>query len=102
MFEDIAKLQGPHRSKLLDRVSTDLIIASLFGAEAEIKEAILQSLSARTRRMVESELPQGESQPRKDTVDSRRKIAEMAIAAAKNGDIVLPEAGDAAATGVGA
>ncbi len=31
MFEDIALLEQQHRAKLLDRVSTDLIIASLLG-----------------------------------------------------------------------
>lgn len=92
MFEDIALLQPAHRAKLLDRVSTDLLISSLFGLDAGLRETILQSLSARTRRMVESELPAGDSQPLKDTLENRRKIAEMAIAAAKNGDIALPDA----------
>ena len=102
MFEDIALLEGPHRAKLLDRVSTDLIIAALFGADAALREAILSSLSARTRRMVESELPQGESQPRKDTAECRRRIAEAAIQAAKNGDITLPDASAAPAAGAAA
>lgn len=94
MFEDIALLQPAHRAKLMDRVSTELIISSLFGADAALREAILQSLSARTRRMVESELPAGESQPRKDTMECRRQIAEAAIQAAKNGDLELPETSD--------
>ncbi|MBL8791308.1 MAG: flagellar motor switch protein FliG [Rhizobiales bacterium] len=102
MFEDIPLLEQQHRAKLLDRVSTDLIIAALFGAEAELREAILSSLSARTRRMVESELPQGESQPRKDTVECRRKIAEAAIQAAKNGDITLPDTSAAPEAGAAA
>lgn len=97
MFEDIALLEQQHRAKLLDRVSTDLIIASLFGADAVLRESILSALSARTRRMVESELPQGESQPRKDTAECRRRIAEAAIQAAKNGDITLPDTGGAPA-----
>jgi flagellar motor switch protein FliG len=102
MFEDVALLETQHRARLLDRVSTDLVIAALFGADAQLREAILSSLSARTRRMVESELPQGESQPRKDTLECRRKIAEIAIQAAKNGDIALPESGDAPPAGAAA
>jgi flagellar motor switch protein FliG len=90
MFEDIAMMQAVHRAKLLDRVPTDLLISALLGANMNLREAMLQSLSARTRRMVESELPVGESQPRKDTPESRRRIAEMAVLAAKNGEIELP------------
>jgi flagellar motor switch protein FliG len=89
MFEDIAMMAGPHRAKLLDRVPTGMLISALHGADLTLRETLLQSLSARTRRMVESELPAGESQPQKDTPDSRRKIAAMAIEAAKNGELEL-------------
>lgn len=102
MFEDVALLQQQHRAKLLDRVPTDLIISALFGVDGQLREVILASLSARTRRMVESELPQGESQPRKDTLDCRRKVAEIAIQAAKNGDIALPESSEDSAAGAAA
>ncbi|MCA0432973.1 MAG: flagellar motor switch protein FliG [Proteobacteria bacterium] len=91
MFEDVVNLQSQHRAKLLDRVSTELIISALFGMDKEFQEVILQSLSARTRRMVESELPPEGAPPRKDTPDARRRIAEAAIQAAKNGDIELPD-----------
>jgi flagellar motor switch protein FliG len=101
MFEDIAKMQAAHRARLLDRVSTDLLISALFGADMTLREILLQSLSARTRRMVESELPSGESQPRKDTQESRRRIAELAILAAKNGELELvdPDATPTSAAG---
>jgi flagellar motor switch protein FliG len=77
--------------KLIDRVPAELIIAALFGTEAGFREVLLSSMSARTRRMVESELQGDTSQPNKDTMSARRKIADIAILMAQKGELKLPD-----------
>jgi len=94
MFEDIEKLEQKFRTRLFDRVPTELVIPALFSAEAGLKEGILSSLGARARRMVESELQGDTSQPRKDTVTARRKIADLAVQMIRSGDIEIPESGE--------
>lgn len=94
MFEDIEQLAQPHRLKLFDRVPTELVIPALFATEASFREAVLSSLGARARRMVESELQGDISAPHKDTAQARRKIADIAIQMSKGGDIVLPDKTD--------
>ena len=90
MFEDVVLLELKQRMKLIDRVPVELIIPALFGTDDEFRSNILSALSARSRRMVESELQGDTSQLHKDTLTARRKIADMAIAMAKSGDIELP------------
>jgi flagellar motor switch protein FliG len=94
MFDDLAGLDQRNRAKLLDRVPTELVVAALLGMGPEFRETILQSLSARTRRMVESEIPADSGTPNKDTAGARRKIAEMAVKLAKAGEISLQAAPD--------
>jgi len=99
MFDDLAGLEQRNRAKLLDRVPTEMLVAALLGMGSEFREAVLQSLSARTRRMVESELPaDGGGAPRKDTAEARRKIADMAVKLAKAGDISLQAAPEGSVT----
>ncbi|MBG1233201.1 FliG C-terminal domain-containing protein [Aestuariivirga litoralis] len=90
MFEDVERLTPKDRTKLMDKVPAELVIPALFSASDALKEGILSSLSARGRRMVESELQGDTSQPRKDTAPARRKIADMAAQMVRNGDIVPP------------
>jgi flagellar motor switch protein FliG len=97
MFDDLAGLEQRNRSKLLDRVPTEMLVAALLGMSQEFREAILQSLSARTRRMAESELPVDGGAPRNDTIEARRKIADMAVKLAKAGDISLQAAPEGSA-----
>jgi flagellar motor switch protein FliG len=94
MFEDIEQLTQAHRLKLFDRVPTELVIPALFATEATFSESVLSSLGARARRMVESELQGDTSAPHKDTMQARRKIADIAIQMSRSGDIVLPEKSD--------
>jgi flagellar motor switch protein FliG len=98
MFEDIQLLESADRTKLIDRVPTELIIAALFGTEPSFREIILSSMSARTKRMVESELQGDTSQPNKDTYPARRKIADIAILMAQKGELKLPDPDAPAAT----
>jgi flagellar motor switch protein FliG len=91
MFEDVQLLDQKDRVRLIDRVPAELIIAALFGTEAGFREVLLSSMSARTRRMVESELQGDTSQPNKDTMPARRKIADIAILMAQKGELKLPD-----------
>jgi flagellar motor switch protein FliG len=92
MFEDIVNLEQKDRSKLFDRAPTDQVIPALFGCTAELREAILSSLSARSRRMVESELQGDTSQPQPGTAAAQRKLADLAIQMSKAGEITLRSA----------
>jgi flagellar motor switch protein FliG len=91
MFEDIALLETKSRMKLIDRVPAELVIAALHGTDSGFREVIFASMSARTKRLVESELQGDTSQPTKDSMPARRKIADMAIAMAQKGEIELPD-----------
>jgi flagellar motor switch protein FliG len=91
MFEDVQSLDQKDRMKLIDRVPTELIIAALFGTDASLREIILASMSARTKRMVESELQGDTSRPNNDTLSARRKIADIAILMAQKGELTLPD-----------
>jgi flagellar motor switch protein FliG len=95
MFEDIPQMDLKNRMKFIDRVPAELIIASLFGMDDGFKAAILEAMSARTKRMVESELQGDTSQPNKDTMAARRKIADMAILMSQKGELDLPQPEDA-------
>ncbi len=92
MFEDIALLEAKNRMKLIDRIPAELVISALFGMDAEFREKFLSSMSARTKRMVESELQGDISQPTKDTMTARRKIADIAILMAQKDELILPDA----------
>lgn len=92
-FEDIAKLEQAHRLAIFDKVQTEQVIAALRGTTAEFKELVLSSMGARARRMVEAELASDNGQIGKEVLAARRAIAELVLAMAQRGDVVLP-AGD--------
>src|SRR4051794_6385736 len=51
-FEDIPQLSVKARLILFEKVAPERVILALNGAEAELRELVLSSLTARTRRMV--------------------------------------------------
>ncbi len=89
MFEDIESMAQPDRMKLFDRVPVEVAIPALFGTEASFREAILTSMGARARRMVESEMQGDTSKPKSETPGARRKIADTALLMARNGELEL-------------
>ena len=92
-FEDIEQLSQKARVALFDGISTELVTLALRGAPASIGEAILSSIGARSRRMIESELSQGsEGIPLADIVGARRSIASTAIRMSLEGAFELPAA----------
>ena len=95
MFEDLDRMEQKSRARLFDRVAAELVTPALWGMTAPFKECILASLSARARRMVESELGSDDGNVRSDSVAARKKIAETALLMARKGEISLPEDADA-------
>ncbi len=91
MFEDLDRMDAKSRSKLFDRAAAEWVTPSIWGMSANFKAEVLTSLSARARRMVESELASDDGKPRADSLPARKKIAELAITMSKKGEIALPE-----------
>lgn len=94
-FEDIVKLSADDRVKLFDSVPVERTIMALHGADAELREMVLNSLSQRSRRMIEQELSGGFAPPARETEKARRAIAGAVLEMAERGVIVLgPQASE--------
>jgi flagellar motor switch protein FliG len=97
-FEDIPLLTQKARVALFDGISTELVTMALRNAPAALGEAVLSSIGARSRRMIESELAQGsEGVPAAEVIKARKSIASTAIAMAREGSFELPSTQPAAA-----
>jgi flagellar motor switch protein FliG len=94
MFEDLDRMDAKSISRLFDRVAAELVTPALWGMPTAFKEVVLSSLSARARRMVESELGSDDGAPRSDSVPARKKIAETALLMARKGEVSLPQEAD--------
>lgn len=96
-FEDITSMSQKARVALFDGLSTELITMALRGTPLPLAEAVLSSISARSRRMIESELSQGSEgiQPA-DILRARKTIASTALRMSNEGLLELPSAQDAA------
>jgi len=89
-FEDIAQLDPRARLLLFDGIAAEVIIRALRGADQSLIQLILESLSQRTRRMVEAELSsEGEPLLPEDIARARRDIAQTALDLAERGTISL-------------
>ena len=89
-FEDIERLSQRARLLLFDDVQTEQIATALRGADAALQETVLSSLSARGRRMVESELAAEQGNITSQNIaDARRVIARIAIDLSERGIITL-------------
>jgi flagellar motor switch protein FliG len=86
-FEDIVKLSPKARSSLFDKAPNDKVVVALKGTEQEFRDIILQSLSARVRKMIEQEMSSSEPSPQRDVLAARRAITELALDMAARGEI---------------
>lgn len=94
-FSAIVDLPKPARSVLFDQVESDDLVKALVLAEDALRECVLETLSQRNRRMVESEL--GRIKPEQEEVEAcQRKIAGIALALSKEGKISLSNSEDEA------
>jgi flagellar motor switch protein FliG len=90
-FEDVVLLTQKARVALFDGLSSELVTLSLRGAAPEMVEAVLSSIGARSRRMIESELGQSpDNIQQADIVQARKTIATTAIRMAREGAFELP------------
>jgi flagellar motor switch protein FliG len=90
-FEDIVHLPQRARVSLFDNLPADLVTTSLRGSSAELTEAILSALGARSRRMIEAELKDTTTMPPADEINkARKRIASTAIRLSSEGTIELP------------
>lgn len=97
-FEDIVQLTQKARVALFDSISTELVTLALRNASPALTEAVLSSIGARARRMIESELGQDPgSVSSADITRARKAIAAGAIRMAREGAFELPSAESAAA-----
>lgn len=96
-FDDIVLLDQKSRVTLFDGLSTELVTLALRGAEADLAEAVLSAIGARSRRMIESELtiPADSATPG-EIAKARKRIAATAIGLAATGALELPAMQDAA------
>jgi flagellar motor switch protein FliG len=94
-FEDIILLSQRSRVALFDNIQTELVTVALRGAEADLVEAILSAIGARSRRMIESELKDAAGNVPADEISAaRRAIASTAIRLAGEGALELPNQGE--------
>ncbi|MCR9137878.1 MAG: flagellar motor switch protein FliG [Alphaproteobacteria bacterium] len=92
LFDDILTMPERSRVTLFNDLSTDTLTLSLRGADEEIKEAALSSISARQRRMIEADLSDGAGNvTARDIAVARRSIAQEAIRLASLGQLTLKE-----------
>lgn len=88
-FEDIGRITQRARLVLFDEIQTDVVTTALHGCEPQLQELILQSLSTRGRRMVETELSSQTNINANAVTEARRTIARTAIGLADRGDLKL-------------
>ena len=88
-FDDITRITQEARLKLFDQVAPERLIIALKNCEGPLKELILSSVAARSRRMIESELQAGAPSSQKDILKTRRAIADLALEMAERGEIEI-------------
>lgn len=92
LFDDVLYMPQRSRVQLFNDVSTDIITMALRGSTMDLREAVLASIGARQRRMIESDLAMGDAgiNPR-DIAIARRSITQEAIRLAASGQLELKE-----------
>ena len=88
-FDDIVKLSIEVRTRLFDEVPPETVMLALKGADRPVTEAVLESVSTRARRIIEQELASGAAGVRKDIMQARRSIADLALDMANRGLIEI-------------
>lgn len=91
-FPMIEFLDKPTRAKIMDGVDSSDVAKALVDASEALKDTILEVMSQRNRRMIESELALGAKEDEIET--ARKSIASHVLKLVKAGDIVLPSEDD--------
>jgi flagellar motor switch protein FliG len=90
-FADIATLKPRARALILEKVPTEQVVIALNGAEPELQEAVLSTLTARVRRMVEAELEAAPPGRTRDIEEARRAIVATVLNLMARGEITLED-----------
>lgn len=90
-FVELVNLPAKARTLLLDQVPIERLVAALTGTDSAFQGAILSSLAARSRRMVEAELQGGGSANERDVAEARRAIVDTVLKMMAKGEIAMPE-----------
>jgi flagellar motor switch protein FliG len=88
-FDDLIKLPPKSRLVLFDLIPTERIVLALKGTDPGFRDVILSTLSARARRIVESELLNGGPAPQREVQKARRSIADIALEMSQRGELEL-------------
>jgi flagellar motor switch protein FliG len=89
-FFDLPRLSQRARALLFDKLSSDLVVMSLRGADAEFREAALAAMAQRARRLVEGELASPMNAPPAEIAKARREVVKIVLAMAQRGELELP------------
>lgn len=90
-FDELTRLSDKSRTMLLDQVPIERLIAALKGTDAAFQAAILSSLAARSRRMVEAELASGGTATPREIVEARKAIVDVVLKMMAKGEILLKD-----------
>jgi flagellar motor switch protein FliG len=88
-FDDMITLAPPARTLVLDQVPIEKLVMALRGTDSAFQNAILASLAARSRRMVEAELAGGGAGPPREVQEARRFIVDTVLRMNSRGDIQI-------------
>lgn len=91
LFDDILIMSNQARVTLFNDINGDTITLALRGAIPALQEAVLGSIGARQRRMIENELGNGDLGKPKDVAIARRSITQEAIRLAGEDKLRLRE-----------
>ena len=84
--------QAQHQAAMLalfDQVPPERTITALHGADARLRDMILEAVPARARRMIEQEIATGKKPLTKEITKARRAIADLALELIEKGVIEL-------------
>ena len=90
-FEDIVKVSSKDRAIVFEKISTDIVILALRKADPSVTEAVLSSLAARGRRMVEAELASGSAARAAEITKAQSSIAQTVLDMVARGEIEIGE-----------
>lgn len=93
-FEDIEQLSEEACQILFGTVPTEVTVMALHETDGGLREKILSSLSARSRRMVEAELTGASDVAMEDIKEARLKVSGTALSLIESGQVQIEEEGD--------
>jgi flagellar motor switch protein FliG len=90
-FEDLAKLSPRALTTVVEQVPVEQLVIALSSAGPQLKESVLGVMSARTRRMAESEMQNGAAVSQKALIGARQSVVGKVLSLLAAGTIELPD-----------